>query len=116
MRDGRDICSSSEYVNIAAPLKNLISFCRSLEMSLINCKFESNSKWTNHYVLAAACIENPDTNSNSITFNNKGTKSCVLFVKNYQNCFPKDLKDYCIRINTRINRENKVRKIWKKWI
>ena len=39
-----------EYAVIAAPLKNLSKFWRSLEMSLINCKVELKLKWAKHCV------------------------------------------------------------------
>ena len=41
-------------VKIAVPLKCLSNFWRSLEMTLINCKFELSLKWIEHCVLSTA--------------------------------------------------------------
>ena len=41
-------------VKIAVPLKCLSNFWRSLEMTLINCKFELSLKWIEHCVLNTA--------------------------------------------------------------
>ena len=53
---------------IAAPLKYLSNFWKSLEMPWINCKVESKLKWTKQYI------------SNNITFTIKDTKLCVPVV------------------------------------
>ena len=37
---------------IAVPLKYLSNFCRSLEMSLINCKVEISLKWIENCILS----------------------------------------------------------------
>ena len=61
-------------------------------MSLINCKVELKNKETNDCVFLAADADNPSSNSNNITFSNKGTKLYVPVVtlsaktaKKYQN-------------------------------
>ena len=58
-------------------------------MSLINCKVELKNKETNDCVFLAADADNPSSNSNNITFTNKGTKLYVpivtLSAKNSQN-------------------------------
>ena len=59
---------------IAVPLKYLSDFCRSLKMPLINCKVELKLEWTKHCVLATACVENAEANSNNIIFTIKDTK------------------------------------------
>ena len=43
-------------------------------MSLINCKTELKLKWTKHFALDTAGIENKDVNSANIVFDIKGTK------------------------------------------
>ena len=43
-------------VKIAAPLKCLSPFWRSLEMPLINCRVELSLRWTENCVLTAAAI------------------------------------------------------------
>ena len=47
-------------VKIAVPLKYLSNFWRSLEMSLINCKFELSLNWTENCILTL----NPNANNN----------------------------------------------------
>ena len=49
-------------------------------MSLINCKVELKNKETNDCVFLAADADNPSSNSNNITFSNKGTKLYVPVV------------------------------------
>ena len=48
---------------IAVPLKYLSNFWRSLEMLLINCKFELKLKWTKYCVLSEAGNDNDNTNN-----------------------------------------------------
>ena len=55
---------------IAAPLKYLRIFWRSLEMPLISCKIELELKWTKYCVLSPACNENESDNDNNNNFNN----------------------------------------------
>ena len=49
-------------------------------MPLINCKIESELKWTKYCVLAAAGADNADANLNNITFTIKDTKLYVFVV------------------------------------
>ena len=56
-------------ITIAVPLKYLINFWRSLELSLINFKIELKFKWMNHCVLFANGDDNNDANYNNIIFN-----------------------------------------------
>ena len=51
---------------IAFPLKDLNSFFRLLEMSLINCKVELELKLMDHCVLSANGNDNHNSNSNNI--------------------------------------------------
>ena len=69
-----------QNATIAAPLKNLSNFWRSLKMALINCKVESKLKWTKHCVLSAAAAYYINANSNNIIFIIKGTKLYVPVV------------------------------------
>ena len=50
------------------PLKYLRNFWRSLETTLINCKFELILKWTKYCVLPAADGDNYNANSDNIFF------------------------------------------------
>ena len=70
----------SKNATIAAPLKYLSNFGRSLEMPLVNCKEELKLKWTKYSVLAAAGAGNVDANSNNIIVTIKDTKFYVPVV------------------------------------
>ena len=65
---------------IAVPLKYLSNFWRSLEMPLINCKFEVKLKWTKNCLLSAAGNDNTNTNLNNIIFTIKDAKLYFPFV------------------------------------
>ena len=87
-----------QYVKIAIPLKYLSSFWRSLEMPLINCKIELSLKWYKNCILSSA--------GDNATFKITDTKLYVPIVtlklkitQNYQNYYPKDLKDQFIGMN-----------------
>ena len=71
-------------VKIAAPLKYLSNFWRSLEMSLINCKVELKLRQTKYCALPAVGVDNADSNNNVNSNNNiftiKGTKLHVPVV------------------------------------
>ena len=67
-------------VTIAAQLKYLSNFWRSLETSLINFLLELNLKWTKYCVLIASGADNNDANSNNIFFTMKDTKLYDLVV------------------------------------
>ena len=62
---------------IAVPLKYLSNFWRSLEMSLINCKFELKHKWTKYCVWSAAIADSDNAYSNNIVFTIKDRKLYV---------------------------------------
>ena len=49
-------------------------------MPLINCKIESELKWTKYCVLTAAGADNADANLNNIIFTIKDTKLYVFVV------------------------------------
>ena len=70
----------SKNATIAAPLKYLSNFGRSLEMPLVNCKVELKLKWTKYCVLAAAGAGNVDANSNNIIVTIKDTRFYVPVV------------------------------------
>ena len=77
--------SKKEGVKIAAPLKYLSNFWRSLEMLLINCKVELSFKSYKNCILSSA--------GNAATFAISDTKLYVPIVtlkikemQNYQNC------------------------------
>ena len=59
---------------IAASLKYLSNFLKSLEMSLINCKAELKLKWIKYCVLSAAGKDNDNDKNNNIIFNIKDAK------------------------------------------
>ena len=61
---------------IVVRLMDLDNFWRSLEMSLINCKFELELRWTKHCVLSVLGNENDNVNadSNNVIFPIKDTK------------------------------------------
>ena len=61
-------------VKIAVPLKYLSSFCRSLEMPLINCKVKLSLKWIENCVLTAA------NNANKVIFEITDAKIYVPIV------------------------------------
>ena len=66
---------------IAVPLKYLSNFWRSLEMLLINCKFELKLKWTKYCVLSEAGNDNDNSNNIIIIiFTIKDPKLLVLGV------------------------------------
>ena len=65
---------------IAMPLIYLSNFCRSLEMSLINCKVELKLKLTKYCVLSASGNDNTNANPDNIIFTIKGTKLYVPVV------------------------------------
>ena len=66
---------------IAAPLKYLGNFRRSLEMSLINCKVELKLRWKKYCVLSVNGTDNTKYNdSNNIIFTIKDTKLYVPVV------------------------------------
>ena len=67
-------------VTIAAQLKYLSNFWRSLETSLINFLLELNLKWTKYCVLIASGADNNDANSNNIFFTMKDKKLYDLVV------------------------------------
>ena len=52
----------------------------SLEMPLINFKFELKLKWTKYCFLASNSTENGDANSNNVIFTIKDTKLYVPVV------------------------------------
>ena len=59
---------------IAASLKYLSNFLKSLEMSLINCKAELKLKWIKYCVLSATGKDNDNDKNNNIIFNIKDAK------------------------------------------
>ena len=61
-----------ENATITIPLKYLSNFWRSLEMSLISCKFQSKLRWTKHCVLSMLGVANGD--------NGDDANSKVLFL------------------------------------
>ena len=61
-------------VKIAAPLKYLSNFWRSLELPLINCKIELSLDWIENYVLTTAA------NANKATFKITDAKLYVPIV------------------------------------
>ena len=65
---------------IAAPLKYLSHFWRSLKMPLINCKVELKLKWGKYCIFLAAGTDTADTDSNNIIFTIKDTKLYVSAV------------------------------------
>ena len=72
-------------LTIAAPLKYLSNFCRSLETPLINWKVELKVKWTKYCVLSAAGNDNGndnDDNGKKIFYyqRHKITCSCCKFI------------------------------------
>ena len=83
---------------IAAPLKYLSNFWRSLKMSLINSKVEVKLKWMTHCGLYAGGADNTDVNSNNIIFTTTDTKLYVPVVTSlakYNQKLPKLLnKDF----------------------
>ena len=68
-----------KHATIAAPLKYLNNFSRSLEILLINCKVELTLRWRKHCVLTVLGNENDKANANStnIIFTIKDTKHCM---------------------------------------
>ena len=58
----------------------LSNFWRSLEMQMINCKFELKLKRTNHIVFAAPGATNVDVNSNNTIFAINDTKLYVPLI------------------------------------
>ena len=76
---------------IAAPLKYLSTFCRSLEMPLINCKIELKLKWTKYCVLSAAGADNTDANLNNFIFTIKDTKDNQKLSKLFSKGFEKSV-------------------------
>ena len=99
----------------AVPLKNLINFRRSIEMSLINYKVELKIKWTKSCVLAVNANDNANFNRDNIIFTNVFYLSFIIFfiikwhrkLWNYQNFLAKDLKDQCIGMNIKQKAKNK---------
>ena len=65
---------------VAVPLKYLSNAWGSLEVPLIKCKVELKPKWSNQCVLAAAGIDNINTNDNNIILTVKNTKLYVSVV------------------------------------
>ena len=68
-----------KHATIAASLKYLNNFSRSLEILLINCKVELTLRWRKHCVLSVLGNENDKANANStnIIFTIKDTKHCM---------------------------------------
>ena len=64
----------------AVSLKYLSKFLRSLEITLINCKFEINLKWAKYCLLSENGNDNANDNPNNIIFTIKDTKLCVPVV------------------------------------
>ena len=62
---------------IAAPLKYLSNFWRSLELPLINCKVKCKLEWTKYCVLPAAGTDNTNTSPHKIIFTVKDIKLYV---------------------------------------
>ena len=73
---------TKEGVKIAAPVKYLSNFWRSLEIPLINCKVELSLKWIENCVLTSAAIgANADaTGADSATFKITDAKLYVPIV------------------------------------
>ena len=67
---------------IAAPLKYLRNFWRSLEMPLINCKVELSLRWIENCVLTSAAVDANanNTGADSATFKITDTKLYVPIV------------------------------------
>ena len=102
-----------ENATIAAPLKCLSSYCKSLEMPLINCQVDLKVKWTKKCVLAVA---GANANSDSgIIFTIKDTNYVpvvTLPAKSNQKLskrFWKDLKDQFIGMNMKQKVRIKIR-------
>ena len=55
---------------IVVPFKYVSNFWSSLEMPLIKCNVELKRRWTKHFVLAAAGVENDNADSNNNIFTN----------------------------------------------
>ena len=62
-------CGRKNGTKIAVPLKYLSNFWRSLEMSLINCKFELSLSWNENCILSSV--------ANNSTFEITATKLYV---------------------------------------
>ena len=65
---------------IALQIMYLSNFWRSLEMQMINCKFELKLKRTNRNVFSAPGANNVDVNSNNTIFAIKDTKLYGLLI------------------------------------
>ena len=77
---------------VVVPLKYLSKFWRSLEMPLINCRFELKPNWLKYCVLVAAGANNAKVNFHNAVFTIEDTKLYAHVVtlsaktmKNYQN-------------------------------
>ena len=91
---------------IAASLKHLSNFWKSLKMSLINCTVELKPKWKKYCVLSTTGNDNDNDRDDKIIFTIKDTKLYVPVVtlsarnnQKHQNFSVKDLKDQLIGIN-----------------
>ena len=73
---------TKNWVKIAVPLKYLSNFWRSLEIPLINCKFELSLRWIQNFLLTTATIgANADaTGTDSATFKINDAKIYVPVV------------------------------------
>ena len=103
---------NKEKAKIVVPLEYLSNFCRSLEMSLINCKVKLSLTWIENYVLSdggnidnAGAVVNAGT---AATFKISDAKRYLLvvnlsteYIQNYKNYWVKDLKDLFIGTNTK---------------
>ena len=91
---------------VAVPLKYLSNAWGSLEVPLIKCKVELKPKWSNQCVLAAAGIDNINTNDN-IILTVKNTKLYVSVVI----LSAKDNQ----KLSELLSKESKISKYWNEY-
>ena len=92
---------------VAVPLKYLSNAWGSLEIPLIKCKVELKPKWSNQCVLAAAGIDNINTNDNNIILTVKNTKLYVSVVI----LSAKDNQ----KLSELLSKESKISKYWNEY-
>ena len=89
------------------PLKYLSNAWGSLKVPLIKCKVELKPKWSNQCVLAAAGIDNVNSNDNNIILTVKNTKlyvSVVILSAKYNQ-----------KLSELLSKESKISKYWNEY-
>ena len=89
------------------PLKYLSNAWGSLKVPLIKCKVELKPKWSNQCVLAAAGIDNVNSNDNNIILTVKNTKLYVSVVI----LSAKDNQ----KLSELLSKESKISKFWNEY-